>query len=196
MPSDTETLISFENKLKIREYAEGCRLYELICGSSKGREWKASVFFFTAMIMLFILMTENFNIAKVPVCAIVLLICMYMCSHYIYMLPRKAKLTGEHVYKSSKLLSKPYRFEIYRNCIVMKNKFEYLKRYYSEINECIETDEIFVLIGGFEHRIIVISKRCITDEQSEKLSEHFRNEMIKHYRRIKSNKKGRAKNEK
>lgn len=186
----TENILTFKNKLKIREYAEGYKLFDLRCGASKGREWKSSVFFFLGIAMLFMLMMNNFNIAKLPVTSIVLLICMYMCSHYVYMLPNKAKLKGEHIYKSSKLLSKESSFEIYKEYFVMKNEYEYLKRYYTDITDCIETDDIFVLIGGMEKRITVISKRCLTQEQSEKLSHFFKREMIKQYRRTKTVKKG------
>ena len=106
---------SFENKITIQNYAEAYRIFNLRHGASSGREWKASVFFVIGLVMLFFILMQNFNLAKVPVAIIVLLICMYMCTHYIYILPKKAKLRGEHIYKSSKLLSKPYQTEIYRD---------------------------------------------------------------------------------
>lgn len=183
---NSKFVLSFHNKLKIREYAEGFRLYDIRCGKSAGREVKATLFFFLAMAMLFVLMQNNFNIAELPVCAVVLLICMYMCSYFIYILPNMAKLKGEHIYKSSKLLSKDYSFEIYKEYFVMKNEYESLKRYYTELSDCIETDDIFLLIGGMEKRVIVISKRCLEDSQSEKLSHFFQREMVRQYRRTKS----------
>ncbi len=184
-------VLTFQNKLRIREYAEGYRLYDLIRGASKGREWKASVFFFLGIAMLFMLMMNDFNIPKLPVCTIVLLICMYMCTHYIYMLPKKAKLKGEHIFKSSKLLSKEYTFQFNKDYFIMENEFEKLKRYYTEITDCIETDELFLLIGGIEKQIIVISKRSLKEEESQILSHHFKREMIRQYRRTKSKHKGR-----
>ena len=184
-------VMSFKNKLKIREYSEGYRLFDLRRGSSSGREWKSSVFFFLGLAMLFILMMQRFNIVKLPVCAIVLLISAYMCTHYVYMLPKKAKLKGEHIFKSSKLLSKEYEFEIYKEYFVMKNEYEYLKRYYTDITDCIETDNIFLLIGGIERRITVISKRCLSEKESERLSQYFQKEMIRQYRRTRSKNKGR-----
>ena len=184
-------VLTFRNKLRIREYAEGYRLYDLIRGSSKGREWKASVFFFLGIAMLFMLMMNNFNIPKLPVSTIVLLICMYMCTHYIYMLPKKAKLKGEHIFKSSRLLSKEYTFQIDKEYFIMENEYEKLKRYYTEITDCIETDELFLLIGGIKKQIIVISKRSLNKEENQLLSHHFKREMIRQYRRTKSKHKGR-----
>lgn len=182
-------VVSFNNKLKIREYSEGYRIFDLRRGNSRGREWKSTVFFILGISMLFILMINGFNIAGYPVAAIVLLICMYMCSHYLYMLPKKAKLRGEHIYKSSKLLSKEYQFDIYRDYFLMKNEYETLKRYYTDITDCIETDSIYVLIGGYEHRVTVISKRCLSNEQCEKLTELFSREMIKQYRKMRGSRK-------
>lgn len=177
---------SFENKISIKDYALAFQLYDARKGASSGKEWKASVFFVIALVMLFILLMENFNFSEVPVVSIVLLICMYMCTYYIYLLPKKAKLNGEHIYKSSKMLSKSRKVEIYRDYFVMENEYEYIRRYYTEISDCFETDDSFVLIGGYEHRINVISKKSLSDEQCEKISEHFKREMIKQYRRTKS----------
>lgn len=189
LSKNSKLIESFENKISIKDYALAYQIYDAIKGASSGKEWKASVFFATALVMLFFVMMENFNFAKVPVSAIVLMICMYMCTYYIYLLPKKAKLEGEHIYKSSKLLSKPEKVEIYRDYFVMKNEYGYIRRYYIEISDCIETDGSFVLIGGYERRICVISKKCLTDEQCTKISEHFQREMIKQYRRAKSTKK-------
>lgn len=177
---------SFENKIKINDYAFAYQLYDARKGASSGKEWKASVFFVIALIMLFMILMENFNLGKVPVASIVLLICMYMCTYYIYLLPKKAKLEGEHIYKSSRLLSKSSKVEIYRDYFVMKNEYEYILRYNIEISDCIETDSSFVLIGGYEHRISVISKKYLTPEQCENISLHFKREMVRQYRQIKS----------
>ncbi len=187
---NSRIITEFDNEVKIDEYAKAYQIYDLMHGKSKGREWKSSFFFILSLIMFFILTAEKFNLSKIPVTAIVLLISMYMCTYYLYLLQKKAKLQGEHIYKSSHLLSKKYHFIINRNFFTVKNEFEYIKRYYTEITDCIETDEIFVLIGGMEHGVNVISKRCLTKEQSELLSEYFKSEMVNEYRRTKSSKKG------
>lgn len=180
-----------ENKISIRDYALAYVICDSRKGASCGKEWKASVFFAIGLLMLFILLMESFRIAKVPVIAIVLLICMYMCTYYIYLLPKKAKLEGEHIYKSSKLLSKKFKVDIYREYFIFENENEYLKRYYSEISDCIETDEIFVLIGGYEHEITVISKKYLDEEKCKKISDFFKSEMMRQYRRTKPLKKRR-----
>ncbi len=185
-----ETVMRFKNKLKIREYAAGYQLYDLRHGKSKGRVWKSSVFFFIAMAMLFILMMTGFNAAGYPVVTLMLMVCMYMCSYYVYMLPAIAKLKGEHIYKSSRLLSKEYFFEIKKDCFIMKNEHEYLKKYYSGLTDCIETDDIFMLAGGIDNTIIVISKRCLSGEENSELSAFFKREMVKQYRRARGRKKG------
>ena len=187
-----ETVICFKNKLKIREYAAGYQIYDLRHGKSKGRVWKSSVFFFLTIAMLFVLMMNNFRIKDFPSVTLILLVCMYMCTYYVYILPSKAKLRGEHIYKKSKLLSKEYSFKIKNDCFIMKNDYEYLKKYYSELTDCIETDEIFLLAGGIEGNITVISKRCLSDDQTKELSAFFARKMIKQYRRT-GGKKGKIK---
>ena len=182
-------VMSFESKLKIREYAEGYRLFDLRRGKSSGRVWKSSVFFAIAIAMMIIIMLNSWDITRVPVACVILLVCIYMCSYYLYMLPKRAKLRGEHIFKSSKLLSKNCKYYIYRDHFIMKSENETLKRYYTELTDCIETDDIFLLIGGFENRVTVISKRYITQSQRQLLSEHFQRETIRQYRRIKPKRK-------
>ena len=184
------TDICFKNKLKIREYAEGYQIYDVLHGNSKGRVWKSSLFFFMAMAMLFILMMNSFNISAFPVTTLVLLICMYMCSYYIYILPKKAKLRGEHIYKTSRILSKEYSFTVKKECFIIKNDYEYIKKYYSELTDCIEIDDMFLLAGGIENRIIVISKRCLSQDEKIHLSDFLKRETVKKYRRTKTRKKG------
>ena len=175
-------VLSFENELNIREYAEGCRITDILCGSSKNRGIKASVFFVVFIVMLFVIMINNYDPSRVPVAVIVILISAYLCTYYLYILPHKARLRGEHDFKTSRLISKKYRFDVYRDHVIMKNENEYIKRYNTDITYCLETDEIFVLTGGFEKRFLVISKRCLTDEQRDILSEHFQRELVKKYR--------------
>ena len=175
-------IAEFDNKISIRDYAEGYKIYDLRRGFSRGKEWKASVFFVIGLGMLFILLMEHFDFDRVPVVAIMLMICMYMCTHYLYLLPKKAKLKGEHIYKSSRLLSKQKHYEFYRDYFIVKNEYEYLKRYYTEITDCIETSSAFVLIGGIESKIIVIAKKGLAAEQCSSLSDHFSKEMIRQYR--------------
>ncbi len=177
-------LVCFSAGLDIKEYAEGYRLFELRRGTGTGREIKASLFFFLAMGMLFMLMLESFNIVKLPVCAIIFLICMYMCGYYIFFLPKRARQRGERIYESSGFLSLEYRYEFYREYFVMKNKNHIIKRYFTELSDCIETDEIFLLIGTNENRVTVIQKSFLDKETAEKLSFLLSKKTIKQYRDI------------
>lgn len=187
--SEKKSIVSFIAKTGIREYSEGYKLYEMRRGFGAGREIKASLFFFLAMGMLFILMTEGFDITRLPVCAVILLICMHMCIYYIFMMPGKAKHIGEHIYKSSEMIGKTYSYDFCREYFVMKNKYHYLKRYYTELNDSIETDEFFVLTGGVENNPVVISKDSMNENDAEKLSGLLRKETIKQFRRLKSPKR-------
>lgn len=76
-----------------------------------------------------------------------------------------------------------YAFEMHKEYFIMKNEYETLKRYYTELSDCIETKNIFLLIGGNEKKIIVISKNCLDDEMTDNLSRFFQKETVRQYRR-------------
>ena len=87
------------------------------------------------------------------------------------------------------MIGKTYSYDFCREYFVMKNKYHYLKRYYTELNDSIETDEFFVLTGGVENNPVVISKDSMNENDAEKLSGLLRKETIKQYRRLKSPKR-------
>ena len=66
----------------------------------------------------------------------------------------------------------------------MKNKNHIIKRYFTELSDCIETDEIFLLIGTNENRVTVIQKSFLDKETAEKLSFLLSKKTIKQYRDI------------
>ncbi len=189
MLSATDPILLIKNKISEEEYGKGCRIYDLRKGRSAGREWKASVFFALAMLMLFILMRSGFDIIQNPLSPVILGACVFMCIFYIIILPFAAEKKGRDTFRKSSLLCKEYEIRIYRDRLEMKNKNEYLKRYYTEITDCIETNEIFVLIGGIEKNLLVISKNGLQEDEKDQLSRIFRKEMIRQYRKTKKGEK-------
>lgn len=180
-----EPLFEFENKITIILYSKAYRMYDICKGRSNGKEWKATVFFIIALAMLFILMTQHFIFSSVPVCTIGLIVCLYMITYYLILLPKMASLWGEHIYKSSHLLSKPEKIRIYSNGFIRQNAYEKSCGYFSSVSDCIETEKSFVLFGDFDKKILVISKACLTDEMKEQLSEFFVNQFVRKYRKVK-----------
>lgn len=180
-----EPLFEFENKVTIMLYSKAYRMYDIRKGRSNGKEWKASVFFVIGLAMLFVLMTQHFVFSSVPVCTIGLIVCLYMITYYLVLLPKMAALLGEHIYKSSRLISKPEKISIYGNGFVKRNDYEKSCGYFSSVSDCIETEKSFVLFGDFDKKILVISKACLTDEMKRNLSEFFVNLFVRKYRKVK-----------
>ncbi len=178
------TLIAeFDSRLRIKEYAFAYRLYELKYGSEAGRGWKAAVFGGAGAIVLYALAKEQFDFGRFPAASVIILICLYMLTYYLFLVPKKARLYGEHIYKSSRLLSKPQHCKIYRDFLEMENEYESIKRYYTEVTDCIETERAFILMGGVEKPLLVISKKQMSPQQQTAVSEHFQKEMTKRCRK-------------
>ncbi len=184
MIMDNTLIAEFDGKLKIQEYAYAYQQYGLQYGASSQRGVKAAAFSVAAAMVLYALFMEHFNFERLPAAAVLLLICMYMITYYLYLVPKKIRLHGEHIYKSSRLLSKPKHFQIYRDFFEMHSEYESLKRFYTDISDCIETDADYILIGGTEHRVTVIPKKTMSEQQKQDVTRHFRQEMPKQYKRM------------
>ncbi len=162
-----EALLQFRSKLRIREFSEGYTLYKTLTrrGASKVRWIKAVFFSVLGIGMIVMLAGVRFHFEQLPVCTVVLLICMQMGTYYFVLVPRQEKLRGEHLYKSSRLLSKECEMTWYPDHFTVINAFEKLNRSYREITDCLESEQIILLSGGEGKKAVMIAKKCLSPEQ-------------------------------
>ena len=175
-------IAEFDCQIKDTDYAEAYRIYDIRRGRSKGREWKPSIFFAGVIVVLCIFMMVHLSVPDYVFFGIVMLLCIYGCVYYVYWLSNRAAHRGMEIFESSHLLHETIHCHFYRDYYEITNKYEFIRRYYTEITDCIETPELFVLIGGLDNKLTVIAKAELTDEQKNALSKHFSREMIKQYR--------------
>lgn len=148
-------IAEFEQDLTIDDYKYAYRLTELRHGASKGREWKASVFFAVAVGSVWYAVSQRFILSEIIMSALLLVISVYLCVYYLFILPSRTAKKAERIYKTSKYISKNKQYKFYRDHFTYKNEYEYQKRYYTEIFDCIETKDIFILAGGLENKLTV-----------------------------------------
>ncbi len=182
-------IAEFQQAASFDDYKNAYMLYDLRHGSSKGREWKASVFFVLAVGAVWYASVQHFRLNELIMPALVLVISVYMCVYYLFIVPSRSANRAERIYKSSWYISREKQYKFYRDNFTYKNEYEYQKRYYTEIYDCIETKDTFILIGGLENSLTVIDKRQLDPKQREALSSHFRSEMIRQYRNTEGKRK-------
>lgn len=177
-------VLSVESKPEIEEYERAYLLYDQTKGRSSYNKWKITLFFLLAIVMIVVLMLNGNDFAKVPFAPVIFIISVIMCIYYCCIVPVLIKKRGREIYKSSELLSKKCKFDIYRDHFVMKSENEILKRRYTELFRCIENDDFFLLVGGYEKPFVMISKKDISEENCRLLSEHFQREAVRQYVRL------------
>lgn len=183
---EESALLQFQNKLRIREFSEGYSLYKTLTrqGASAIRWVRAVFFLLLGAGMIVMLAWERFDFGRLPVCTAVLLICMQMCTYYFFLLPRREKLWGEHLYKSSRLINKECQMTWYSDHFTVMNAFEQLNRSYGDVSDCLESGQIILLSGGEGKESVVIAKKCLSSEQYEKLVGLLKEKLGKRYRNL------------
>ena len=72
------------------------------------------------------------------------------------------------------MLNKTEKVTITRDGYTIENKYEALIGYWTDILDCIETNSYYLMISEYSKRLIIISKKCLDDEQNEKLAEFLK----------------------
>ncbi len=166
-------------------YSRAYMLAHMRRGRLRGKEWKASVFFVVWLFSMFYMSVNKFNISANPVPLGICIICLYMMTYYLFILPKRITLEGEHIYKSSHMLCESERITVTRDGYTLQNKYETLCGYWTDMTDCIETDEYFLLMCDYSKRLIIISKKCIGDDETERLRDFFKRTMTVKYRKLK-----------
>lgn len=173
------------NRVSLLMYGRAYTISQMRRGMLRGKEWKASVFFVVWLGSMFYMSIHEFSLSTNPVPLGISIICLYMMTYYLFILPKRVKLNGEHIYKSSHMLNKPEKITINRDSYVIENKYERLSGYWTDITDCIETSEYFLMMSEYSPRLIIISKKSLDDSQTKELSEFFERTMTVKYRRLK-----------
>lgn len=182
---DSHVMIIENNNVPLLMYGNAYVFAEMRRGRLRGREWKATVFFVILLACMFYMSLFKFHMSSNPVPLGICIICLYMVTYYLYILAKKVKLEGEHIYKSSHMLGLDEKITITREGYTLENKYETLSGYWTDMTDCIDSSQFFLLMSEYSKRLIIISKKCLNDEQTEKLSEFFKHTMAIKYRTIK-----------
>lgn len=173
-----------ENKISFKIYADAYYISEIRHGKIKGKEWKASVFFVLWLLSMFYMSVKGFHLSKNPVPVAICVICLYMMTYYLFLLPKKTRLLGEHIYKSSHLLNKTEHIEIFRDHFVMQSRYEKIIGYWTDMSDCIECRDYFLLISEFNSRLMIIPRESVKEEEWKQISDFFMNTFPSKYRKI------------
>ncbi len=173
------------NEIPLMMYGDAYMISQMCRGRLKGKEWKASVFFAIWCACMLYISIKHYDLLSNPVPTGISIICLYMMTYYLFILPKRMKLKGEHIYKSSHMLNKTETVTVTREGYVIENKYETLIGYWTDILDCIETGNYYLMISEYSKRLIIISKKCLDDEQNERLAEFLKRTMASKYRKTK-----------
>lgn len=98
--------------------------------------------------------------------------------------PNDTRSWGGALYRSNALLELPQEISVYRDSVVVKSERETLREYWTDFSRCVETEDAFILVGGWERWLLTLKKDGLSPEEKEALSAHFRDAFARRYQRF------------
>jgi hypothetical protein len=131
------------------------------------------------IISLIPLYKSYFITVWIPFCA--LAVAVLLAFYFFFIQPKDIKKWAAQIYCTSAFLSIPQKIEIYRDSVIIKNEYEEILEYWTDFAKCVETNSFFVLTGGRERDLLIITKNGMNATQIERISKHFSNEFALRY---------------
>ena len=128
------------NEIPLMMYGNAYMIAHMRRGRLKGKEWKASIFFAIWCCCMFYMALKHYDLISNPVPVGISIICLYMMTYYLFILPNRIKLKGEHIYKSSHMLNKTEKVTITRDGYTIENKYEACRVFENDYASKIQKD--------------------------------------------------------
>lgn len=101
--------------------------------------------------------------------------------YYGFLLPHWVSQQGEACFDSQKLLGEPCEIELYRDSYQIRNRWETISGHWTDHTACMETEELFVVTGGWDRNLLIIPKRSLEQGQVQDFHTHFERTFAKKF---------------
>lgn len=177
-------LALFDFKMEESEYAQAYYLKQNFRSKFHRQEIKVGicvtlVVLFAATIPFF---NGKFGSFWIPASAV--LISILFGIYFILLQPKSIQKLGAEIYRSNQLLSLENTVSIYRDSFIYKNSYETITQYWTDFDQCIESETMLLFIGG-ERTLVVLKTSVLSAENRDRLSEHFQSVFASKYQKAK-----------
>lgn len=173
----------FEQKMEADEYVQAYLTAQESISVFHKKEVRAGICLTAAAVIgSFIPQYKAYN-ATVWVPATAIFVALLLSVICYFMIPNETKIWGSRIYSSNALLALPEKITLYRDSVLIENKYEHILEYWTDFGKCIESKSLFVVTGGRERKLLVIRKQSLTEEQTNTLSAHFADTFASRYQK-------------
>lgn len=172
---DKELLCLHEHHVEEAAFCQSRVLEEKAIGILRHRAVKIAVCLAGILILALLLprYSATYQTAGFP---IVLMVALAALTGYLLFFQSRFLMEdAAERYTSNHLLQEPEEIRLTRDGFEIQNQYETITGYWAEKEHCIETTEFFLMLGGRERPVLILSKKGLGEEERRWLSEQFRN---------------------
>ncbi len=171
------------NKVSCEEFEKAWVIWEKNSGSLRSRRIRLAVCGCLFLFILMILPSYRSSYSTVFLPVIGLLMLLLAVIYLLFIKLRMVSEEAERMYLSNSLLGIEEQITLTKEQFQIVSEYEKIQGYWSEMSLCIETGECFVVTGGREHPLLILSKSCMTQEEKETVSIHMQNTFASRYQK-------------
>lgn len=170
-----------KNTISREEFEQAWIIWEKSSGSLRTRNVRIACFvcLLALILILFPSYLSAYSTAWFPFLAVIII-----GAGLFYLLFFKLKLVSaeaERMYVSNSLMGLEEEVTLTREEYHIVNQYEDIRGYWSEMDRCVETKRSFIITGGRERPLFILSKAKMKSEECEKISRHMQNVFASHY---------------
>jgi hypothetical protein len=179
-----EPFAEFESAVTLRQYKKAYVLAQRSLGPLHKREVQVGLCLTAAALCAAATPSYAARYATfwVPVCFIAFMLALAV--YFGFGQTRTLENTAEEQFSQNKLLSLPYKAVLYRDSFSVTNPYEQIRGYWTDSTLCLESDELFVLTGGWDRPLLVFSKEGLDENTLQSMSQNLASAFASRYRRV------------
>ena len=179
-----EPLAVFSFTISEQDYEEAYYLQQNFRSAMHRKETKVAIcltaaLLFAALIPYFY---RKFGSFWIPAIGIILSI--WIGIFFLILQPKAFRRMGSEIYQSNRLLQLVNTVSVYRDSLIYENENEKFSQYWTDFEQCLETEIMFFFVGG-ERNLLILKKDGLSLEDQKRLSEHFQSIFVSKYRQAK-----------
>ena len=177
-------VIKIKQVLKRSEFTEFYLVRESFLSPLHHPKVKAGICLTGAMILGSLILWNFRRFSTVWTLSCGILAFLLLGIFFLFVQPNIIGRWAEKVFDSNQLLKLETTISVYRDSVLIENEFESYIEYWIDFERCLETDQLYLLIGGFNRSFLIVSKEEMDKSQRELLSTHFSNVFCQRYRKV------------
>ena len=106
---------------------------------------------------------------------------VFLAAWFFFVQPENRKKRAMEFFEKNRFWKEPCKITLYRDSVSCDTQYEKIRGYWSDYSACCESEELLVVVGGWDRFLLIVAKEQIPPEQREAVSAHMRGQFAQRH---------------